>query len=401
MAISEDRDLYIDVSSISLVDHGTGIQRVVRAQLKELLKNPPKKLKIKPIRFNGKDNWIPKYANTYVNNLLGKTLYPEKDETVIFKENSIYYCPDLSFSAVFYADKKGYFQLMKEKNIKIIFTIYDLIPLEYPEYASNPIFVERFADWLKTVLKYADLLICISKTTAESLRRVSKKVLNIKKLPPIEILYLGADFLSAKTNLTFSYENLCSLLLFKPDKVIRSLKPKSYFLMVSVLEPKKGHYQVIKAMELLWNKGLEVNLVLVGKKGWKVNNLIQYIENHPYKDKRLFWLGFVPDNLLKYLYENALATIIASEVEGFGLPLIESAYHGTPIIARDIPVFKEIAGEKAFYFPNTENPKDLANSLIDWLNLYKKGKHPKPQGIKWLSWKEHTERLKQIFENLI
>jgi glycosyltransferase involved in cell wall biosynthesis len=91
---------------------------------------------------------------------------------------------------------------------------------------------------------------------------------------------------------------------------------------------------------------------------------------------------------------------MASEAEGFGLAVIESAYYKTPIIVRDISVFREIAGENAFYFPNTKNPEDLANSLIKWLELYKKGEHPKPDGIKWLSWKEHTEKLKEIFESL-
>ena len=62
--------------------------------------------------------------------------------------------------------------------------------------------------------------------------------------------------------------------------------------------------------------------------------------------------------------------ISPSEGEGFGLPLIEAAQHATPIIARDIPVFREVAGDHAFYFDGLE-ASALADAIHQWLALWR------------------------------
>ena len=120
--------------------------------------------------------------------------------------------------------------------------------------------------------------------------------------------------------------------------------------MVGTVEPRKGHRQALAAMEHLWAAGIDVNLVIVGKKGWMMNDMAGQIEGHPELNNRLFWLREVSDEMLDQIYRSAHALLAASEGEGFGLPLIEAAQHGLPIIARDIPVFVEVAGEHAYYF---------------------------------------------------
>ena len=84
--------------------------------------------------------------------------------------------------------------------------------------------------------------------------------------------------------------------------------------------------------------------------------------------------------------------IAASEGEGFGLPLIEAVQHKLPIIARDIPVFREVAGEHAFYFCGLE-PVDLANAISGWLGLNSKGLAPKSDEMPWLTWRESARQL--------
>ena len=70
--------------------------------------------------------------------------------------------------------------------------------------------------------------------------------------------------------------------------------------------------------------------------------------------------------MLEQVYDSADALLAASEGEGFGLPLIEAAQHGLPIIARDIPVFREVAGENAYYFSG-KDPQTLTEALRNWL----------------------------------
>jgi glycosyltransferase involved in cell wall biosynthesis len=77
------------------------------------------------------------------------------------------------------------------------------------------------------------------------------------------------------------------------------------------------------------------------------------------------------------------------------LPLIEAAQYQLPIIARDIPVFREVAGSHAFYF-DSESPGGLADVLKNWLALYNTNEHPTSVDMPWLTWKESVQQLNSV-----
>jgi len=180
------------------------------------------------------------------------------------------------------------------------------------------------------------------------------------------------------------------------EKFLKLLKSKTSFLMVGTIEPRKGYLQTIKAFDMLWQNDYDVVLVIVGKQGWMVESLIELINHHPKLNNRLFWLSGISDEYLEKIYESSSCFIMASEGEGFGLPLIESAKHKLPIIARDIPVYKEVASDYAYYFTNDTDPQTLARDIEQWLNLYKENKHPKSDGMQYLTWKENVKRLLEV-----
>ena len=163
--------------------------------------------------------------------------------------------------------------------------------------------------------------------------------------------------------------------------------------MVGTIEPRKSYNQTLEAFEELWRESIEVNLIIVGKKGWLVDDLIIKLQNHPELNKKLFWLEGISDEYLEKVYKNSHCLISASKAEGFGLPLIEAARYEIPIIARDIPVFKEVAKEFAYYFENTNEANVLCKAIKEWLELYKDDKHPKSQNMPWLTWQESTKIL--------
>jgi len=167
------------------------------------------------------------------------------------------------------------------------------------------------------------------------------------------------------------------------------------FLAVGTIEPRKGQAQIINAFELLWKQGGEANFVIVGKQGWMVEQLIQQIHGHAELGRRLFWLEGISDDYLGKVYGASTCLIAASEGEGFGLPLIEAAHHRLPIIARDIPVFREVAGDHAFYFKGLE-PQALTDAVRQWLELYKQGKAPRSGNMPRLTWKQSAEQLLKI-----
>lgn len=82
---------------------------------------------------------------------------------------------------------------------------------------------------------------------------------------------------------------------------------------------------------------------------------------------------------------------MASYAEGFGLPIIEAQQQGVPVIASDIPVFREIAGNDAEFF----SLGDVAsfNKAIDTLQKNYKTTKAKLENYKWLTWEESTEQL--------
>gem|GEM_PF-1046161 len=124
-----------------------------------------------------------------------------------------------------------------------------------------------------------------------------------------------------------------------------------FLLSVGTLEPRKAQSVAIEALEKVWSRGGNAALVIVGRPGWLCRNLVDRIKSHPEFGKRLHWLDDCSDSDLDHLYRNARALIATSVAEGHGLPLFEAARRGAPIIASDIPVFRELCGDGAAYFP--------------------------------------------------
>jgi glycosyltransferase involved in cell wall biosynthesis len=179
--------------------------------------------------------------------------------------------------------------------------------------------------------------------------------------------------------------------------VFDAVAARPTFIMVGTVEPRKGHAQTLAAFELLWEQGVDANLVVVGKQGWMMEALAERMNSHPERDKRLFWMAGVSDEMLLKLYANSSALLSPSEGEGFGLPLIEAAQHHIPIIARDIPVFREVAREYAYYFDGKE-PEALARAINEWLELQRQGKAPSSEAMPWLTWKQSAQ---QVLDNIL
>jgi glycosyltransferase involved in cell wall biosynthesis len=163
--------------------------------------------------------------------------------------------------------------------------------------------------------------------------------------------------------------------------------------MVGTIEPRKGHKQALDAFEKLWGNDQAVNLIIAGKQGWMSEEIAKKIKQHPQINKKLFWFNSASDETLLRLYDLADGVLIASEAEGFGLPLVEAAQHNCPILARDIPVFREIAGEHARYFPDDTTRDTLATALDQWLTELANHTAPRSSDMPYLTWAESTQQL--------
>ena len=138
-----------------------------------------------------------------------------------------------------------------------------------------------------------------------------------------------------------------------------------------------------------------MRLVIVGRPDWMVEELVEKLRRHPKLGSLLFLLEDISDADLEKIYGVCRCLIAASEGEGFGLPLIEAAQHKLPILARDIPVFREIAGEHASFFKGS-TPEALAEAVSEWVKLRAQNRHPTSEAMPWVTWAQSADRLKAI-----
>lgn len=276
-------------------------------------------------------------------------------------------------------------QEMRRTGVKVYFIVYDLIPLLYPWHTKR--IKAEFKHWIRGLTQHANGLICISSAVADEVEEW------VKKYPPtresvldVNYFHLGADIKSSLPSKGFPKGS---------ESILNDLSKCPTFLMVGTLEPRKGHAQALHAFDLLWEQGADVNLVIVGQQGWHTETLVAEIQAHNQLGKRLFWLNGISDEFLEKIYQKSDALLASSEAEGFGLPLIEAAQHKLPIIARNIPVFKEIAGTGAYYFEGVEQ-QAIASAITEWVELNENKKSPQSNAVQWLTWEESTQQLLDI-----
>ncbi len=165
--------------------------------------------------------------------------------------------------------------------------------------------------------------------------------------------------------------------------------------MVGTVEPRKGHALALKAFEQLWEDDVDIGLTIVGRTGWLMEPLADTLHTHPQAGTRLNWIERGSDALVARLYRSAGALLMASEGEGFGLPIVEAAQAGLAVIARDLPVFREVAGEHALYFPSGQ-ADGLTETLRRWLALRRAGSVPDASQIGVLSWQQSAAQLAEV-----
>ncbi|AHF00121.1 glycosyltransferase family 4 protein [Thioalkalivibrio paradoxus] len=378
--LGAEPQMLVDVSVLAAQDARTGVQRVVRNLLKELLNEPPTGYRIRPICFDAEHGWC-RYTPQVATLPSGKVEFPDADQLIDVGHGDIFLGLDLS--AHLFPSFLSFLRFLRRVGIPIHFVVYDLIPLRHPEWCDVSV-PEAFAKWIQGVGATADSLLCISRATADDVRDWLQDHPPERSRPLcIQHFHNGADIASSVSSKGMPPES---------HDVLAALRTRPSFLMVGTLEPRKGHAQVLASMERLWKGGRDVNLVIVGKQGWAVEKLAQKIRRHVELNARLFWLEGISDEYLQKVYENSTCLIAASYAEGFGLPLIEAAQQGMPIIARDIPVFREVAGNHAHYFDGLE-ADHLAAALNEWLFMHEEGIAPSSDDMPWMTWRESARWL--------
>jgi len=388
------RRIFLDITETSRTDRKTGIERVARAITLALLKSPPPGYRIEPVylaREGGE--WQYRCAIRYTLALLNQSPEGWRDQPVIPHAGDVLVTLDLSGDMLVAAAESGLFERLRATGVTTYAMVYDLLPIWMPQYFP-PGAALHHANWLEAVTRL-DGAICISQSVAAALRAWLDHAGAADRTFKIAWSPLGADVANSAPSFGMPED---------ATQVLDALAARPTFLMVGTIEPRKGYSQAIEAFTRLWREGHDINLVIVGGRGWQdlpatmqrsIPEIVERLLDHDELERRLFWLEGISDEYLEKIYAAATCMILASENEGFGLPLIEAARHGLPIIARDIAVFREIAGENAFYFSGLA-PAALGDALLAWLKQRESGSYPRSDAIPWLTWAQSARRLMQI-----
>jgi glycosyltransferase involved in cell wall biosynthesis len=145
------------------------------------------------------------------------------------------------------------------------------------------------------------------------------------------------------------------------------IRDKSYCLTVGTIEPRKNYKYVIE--QWAETEGTHL-LIVVGRYGWRAKKEARGLK----KAKKIVWLENVCDAQLIQLYQEAALYFSASLDEGFNIPVTEALNRSLPVLISDIPVHRELYGERATYFDLDKNlPKSILENLI-----LENGQEPKP-----------------------
>lgn len=268
---------------------------------------------------------------------IGKRLLSEKAFQInnqLFSKDSVF----LSIGLEWAEDYVKHFNKIKVNGIRVVTMCYDLIPIKYPHYCFTD-FSSQFSNFLIKINYGSNLVLSISKTTELELKKFYSD--NGLPLPNIKTVFLGSNFKN-------DFDHLDEISI-----------PGDYLLYVSTIEIRKNHQLLINVYKhAKINKRDMPYLVLVGTKGWGVNDLIDEIENSAFLNDKIIFLNKINDKKLKSLYLGSKFCLYPSFYEGFGLPVIEALCLGKFTLCSDIPSLKEIGKDYLNYID--------PSSYINW-----------------------------------
>lgn len=234
--------------------------------------------------------------------------------------------------------------LYREKmktGLRVITLAYDIIPVLFPIFYPPGKF-DLFSTYFATMGWTADRILCISDRTAQDLSGFLEKVGAPK--PTMTIIRLGDELPLVGTGET--------------SKEVSAILSEPFLLAVSTIEIRKNHEVLYRAYLRLIDSGFDVpKLVLVGMRGWRVDDFMYSLLNDPKVEGRIEVLSNVTDADLAALYSHCMFTLYPSLYEGWGLPVAESLGYGKFCLASSAASIPEIAGDLIEYIDPWDVPE--------------------------------------------
>lgn len=245
--------------------------------------------------------------------------------------------------------------VQRHPTLRSMLTIHDLIPIRYPHFFGNE--TNHIVEQIVKSLPQSGFAICVSEATKADFLDYTGFAQDQVFVTP---LAADPDIFFPCTDKTLINNTL-------QQYQIPIEQP--YLLSLATLEPRKNTEQVIKSfVQLIQQEAIQdLNLVLVGTKGWDFDRIFEAIDHAGQYRNRIFVTGYVPDTHLSALYSGALSFVYPSFAEGFGLPPLEAMQCGLPVITSNTTSLPEVVGTAGI----TLSPTDGEALCQAMLEVYK------------------------------
>jgi glycosyltransferase involved in cell wall biosynthesis len=229
------------------------------------------------------------------------------------------------------------------KHLKRFITIHDIIPLRHPEYC-NPIQIDGMRktiegihgdDWIFATTQHVKDDLC-------DYARVDPSRIFVVPLAADKTLFYPCVQKPGAAEVTNRY----------------GITDQPYLLSVATLEPRKNIARLVRCfLQFIQQQKIpDLNLVLVGGKGWMYDAIFRESMANGTLRNRIIFTGYVRDDELAAIYSAAMGFAYLSFVEGFGLPVLEAMQCGTPVIASNTSSLPEVIGDAGLLVaPNDED----------------------------------------------
>lgn len=279
---------------------------------------------------------------------------------------------------------KSYGKNIEKFSLKPIFFIHDLIPITHPEYCRKGE-SEKHIIRVITALHYHKLIIVNSLDTQNKLQFFS----------------INHGFFESNILINF-----LGTKEFKNNKVFakKNNSKKKYFVILGTVEARKNHNLLLYIWKSLIEKKHEniPQLIIIGRRGWECENTIALLERCEILKPFIKELNNCSDSELLTWLSGAQALLFPSFVEGFGMPLAEAYAVGVPVIASDLAVYREFAGDTPDYLDPLDAIK-WREYILDYsqeVSILRQKQLERMQNFSCPTWEKHFAVLQCYLSKL-
>jgi glycosyltransferase involved in cell wall biosynthesis len=295
-------------------------------------------------------------------------------------------------------DDQRYVDMLQRRAVTPLLIIHDLIPITHPQFCRSGERI-RHERRMRNALSVASGIICNSTSTLKALSEYCESI--GMAMPPAAAAPLALHFNGSQAyagpRSPFNLQASAGSSRFAGAKA-------PYFVLLSTIEPRKNHLMILQVWQRLVERhGADApRLVLIGQRGWECEHVARLLDRAEAIRSFIIEKSHCGDDELTTLLAGAQALLFPTFTEGFGMPVIEALAQGVPVIASDLQVFREFAGDIPDYADPLDAPRwlELLESYCRAGSLQREAQLVRMKGFECPTWEGHFALVDRLLERI-